>query len=416
MDNLSHPAGKRGISRAGGSSTATSGLFFAARATIRRSTPPPCQTGEATSRPVSQAGSRRPRPSSAANCGWRISARRAGTWSSSRRPTASVGLRAPSTLASRASLPRPSPCSTISSGWRSSARPRTPSSFSHPPTGSANSWTKFDTGQSSKFAPSVTAFDNQLWGGVHRRGRERRQASRIPQRERELMDQVRHWPVEQACPIRHRVRQSTRGWRSSARPRTPSSFSHPPTGARTRWTKFDTGQASQLPPSVAVIDAAASISDLGGNNQYVFWSSAPLKDLVVEIAVTKTLQVSPRSGVTPSSPVPRPVGFQINCFSPNVHETAGDKTVGWQQYGVRMWPGTKYIRRFLRELAGRPGDLSCRPLKYVPGQLAAIQWQCRHIAQRLDDPGWVDDPARVQPTGRWYGRRLQPARTDRHKD
>ena len=213
------------------------------------------------------------------------------------------------------------------------------------PTGSANSWTKFDTGQSSKFAPSVTAFDNQLWVAFNGEAESAVKLLASPNGSANSWTKFDTGQSSKLAPsvtaFDNQLWVAFIGEAENAVKLLASA-----NRSANSWTKFDTGQASQLPPSVAVIDAAASISDLGGNNQYVFWSSAPLKDLVVEIAVTKTLQVSPRSGVTPSSPVPRPVGFQINCFSPNVHETAGDKTVGWQQYGVRMWPGTKTLVGF----------------------------------------------------------------------
>ena len=82
---------------------------------------------------------------------------------------------------------------------------------------------------------------------------------------------------------------------------------------------------------------------LGGNSNYVFWGGLgsdnqpiPILDLVVEINIDEALLVSPTLGVPPGSPV----GFQINGHAPAVNQTAGDKQVGWVQYGAKMWPKT----------------------------------------------------------------------------
>jgi hypothetical protein len=95
-----------------------------------------------------------------------------------------------------------------------------------------------------------------------------------------------------------------------------------------------------------VVPAAAPLGGLAGSSQYVFSSPTPLMNLVVEIKIAEAIQVSPQSGVTPSSQDPKPIGFQINGFSPNADQTAGDKTVGWQQYGVKMWPDTNTLVSF----------------------------------------------------------------------
>ena len=81
---------------------------------------------------------------------------------------------------------------------------------------------------------------------------------------------------------------------------------------------------------------------LGGNSQYIYVGNGPLMDLMVEIKVTEAIQVSPTSGVTSTEPSPPPIGFQINGFSP----IKDDNTVGWQQYGVRMWKGINTLNSF----------------------------------------------------------------------
>jgi len=81
---------------------------------------------------------------------------------------------------------------------------------------------------------------------------------------------------------------------------------------------------------------------LGGNSQYIYVGNGPLMDLMVEIKVTEAIQVSPTSGVTSTEPSPLPIGFQINGFSP----IKDDNTVGWQQYGVRMWKGINTLNSF----------------------------------------------------------------------
>jgi hypothetical protein len=91
-------------------------------------------------------------------------------------------------------------------------------------------------------------------------------------------------------------------------------------------------------------------ANLGGNTQYVFWGGlrdnkpVPLRDLIVTIKVKEAIVVSPTSGVTPATPKPLPIGFQINGYPPNEDQTPGDKKVGWMQFAVRMWPGTNTLQ------------------------------------------------------------------------
>lgn len=157
---------------------------------------------------------------------------------------------------------------------------------------------KIDTGQSSTFAPALTVFNGDLWVGY-------------------IGEATKHVEL---------VSVDTAGHVSA---------------------RIDTGQASQMAPALADIAAAAPPAGLGGNNQYVYAGpqpergqpGIPIKDLVVEIKITETIKVSPASGLSPKTPLALPIAFQINGFSP----TSDDKIVGWQQYGVKMWPGTNTL-------------------------------------------------------------------------
>jgi hypothetical protein len=71
----------------------------------------------------------------------------------------------------------------------------------------------------------------------------------------------------------------------------------------------------------ASIGAPAPAPALGGNVRYVFWGGLgreyrliPVLDLVVEITITEEIVVSPKSGVTTTTPHALPIGFQINGF------------------------------------------------------------------------------------------------------
>lgn len=118
-------------------------------------------------------------------------------------------------------------------------------------------------------------------------------------------------------------------------------------------------QQSAAGPGVAVAPFACCWQlvtfpgTLGGNTQYVFWGGLgsdnqpiPILDLVVEINIDEAHVVSPTLGVPPGSPI----GFQINGFPPKANQqpgqvttgwspTAGDRAIGWQQYGAKMLPG-----------------------------------------------------------------------------
>ncbi len=114
----------------------------------------------------------------------------------------------------------------------------------------------------------------------------------------------------------------------------------------------------------ASIAAPATAPALGGSGQYVFWGGLghenrpiPVLDLIVEITITEDIIVSPTSGVTSKTPHALPIGFQINGFAPKKDEqpgqrtvdwkpTAGDLAIGWQQYGVKMWPNTTNLISF----------------------------------------------------------------------
>ena len=160
---------------------------------------------------------------------------------------------------------------------------------------------KIDTGQASTFAPALTVFNGKLWVGY-------------------IGEATKHVEL---------VSIDTAGHVSA---------------------KIDTGQATQMAPALADIAAAAPPSPFGGNNQYIYTApqpkagqpGIPLQNLVVEIKVTDPIKVNPASGLSPKAPLALPIGFQINGFSP----TSDDRTVGWQQYGVRMWPGANTLMSF----------------------------------------------------------------------
>ena len=160
---------------------------------------------------------------------------------------------------------------------------------------------QIDTGQSSTFAPALTVFNGKLWVAF-------------------IGESTKHVEL---------VSVDAAGKVSA---------------------KIDTGQASQKAPALADIAAAAPPAPLAGNSQYVFSApqpkkgqpGIPLQNLVVEIKITETIKVNPASGLSTPAPLPLPIGFQINGFSP----TSDDKTVGWQQFGVKMWPGTNTLVSF----------------------------------------------------------------------
>jgi hypothetical protein len=71
-------------------------------------------------------------------------------------------------------------------------------------------------------------------------------------------------------------------------------------------------------------------------------------DLTVTIDITETITVSPTSGgVSP----PIPVGFQINGIPPSPpNETT--EFIGWQQYGIKMWPGNNTFQSWAQAWSG----------------------------------------------------------------
>ena len=138
------------------------------------------------------------------------------------------------------------------------------------------------------------------------------------------------------------------------------------------WTggNVDLEQQSAAGPSMAVAPFACCWQlvtfpgTLGGNSNYVFWGglgsdNRPIAvlDLVVEIDILEAIVVSPTSGVTPTTPKPLPIGFQINGVPPKADQQPGQVTTGWspsagdlaigaQQYGVKMWPDTTKLISF----------------------------------------------------------------------
>jgi hypothetical protein len=161
---------------------------------------------------------------------------------------------------------------------------------------------KIDTGQSSVFAPALTVFNGKLWVGY----------------------------IGKATNHVELVSVDTAGHVSA---------------------RIDTGQASRMAPALADIAAAAPpAKGLSGHYEYVYAApqpetgqpGIPIQDLVVEIRITETIKVDPSSGLSSKMPNAEPIGFQINGFSP----TSDDQTVGWQQYGVRMSPGTNTLVSF----------------------------------------------------------------------
>jgi hypothetical protein len=109
------------------------------------------------------------------------------------------------------------------------------------------------------------------------------------------------------------------------------------------------GGNASFPCALAVIPAATPPNNFGGFNQYVFSSPivtgkpyVPLLDLFVQIFISEDIVVSPQSGIKPGVTVPQPIGFQINGFSQK-----GDLTIGWQQYGITMNPGTNELSSFV---------------------------------------------------------------------
>jgi len=128
------------------------------------------------------------------------------------------------------------------------------------------------------------------------------------------------------------------------------------------WTggNVDLKQQSAVGPAIAVAPFTCCYQlvqfpgALGGQSQYVFWAGLgsdnqpiPVTGLVVEINIDEALVVSATKGTPPGSPI----GFQINGLparpvqqpggpSSGWSPTAGDLAIGWQQYGVKMWPNT----------------------------------------------------------------------------
>jgi hypothetical protein len=114
----------------------------------------------------------------------------------------------------------------------------------------------------------------------------------------------------------------------------------------------------------ASIGAPVSTPALGGQGQYIFWGGLgrenrpiPVLGLVVEITITEDIVVSPTSGLSPTIKHPLPIGSQINGFAPAKDQqrgqltrdwqpTTGDQAIGWQQYGVKMWPNTTNLISF----------------------------------------------------------------------
>ena len=131
------------------------------------------------------------------------------------------------------------------------------------------------------------------------------------------------------------------------------------------WTggNVDIKQQSAAGPAVAVAPFACCHElltyqgKIGGNTNYSFWAGLgsdnkpiPVTGLVVEINIDEPLVVSPTQGV----PAGSPIGFQINGIPPIADQqpgqvttgwtpTIGDKAIGWQQYGVKMWPHTTML-------------------------------------------------------------------------
>jgi hypothetical protein len=144
----------------------------------------------------------------------------------------------------------------------------------------------------------------------------------------------------------------------------------------TGWTggNVDLKQQSAAGPAIAAAPFACCWQlvefqgRLGGSSQYVFWAGLgsnnkpiPVLDLVVEITIDEAIVVSPTSGFTrpPPPPYPLPIGFQINGF-PTIADqqpgdptsgwspTAGDLAIGWQQFGVNMWPNRAWLKSWVQ--------------------------------------------------------------------
>jgi hypothetical protein len=122
----------------------------------------------------------------------------------------------------------------------------------------------------------------------------------------------------------------------------------------------DLKQQSAAGPSVAVAPFPCCWQQvkfqgtIGDRTNYVFWAGLgndnrpiPVTGLVIEINIDEPIIVSPTLG----TPAGSPIGFQINGFPPTADllqgqvttgwtPTPGDLATGWQQYGVKMWPGT----------------------------------------------------------------------------
>jgi hypothetical protein len=130
---------------------------------------------------------------------------------------------------------------------------------------------------------------------------------------------------------------------------------------------------------------------MGGNVQYVFCGSAPLLDLTVTIDITETITVSQTSGgVSP----PLPVGFQINGIPPTP-PNGTTEFIGWQQYGIKMWPGNNTFQSWAQAWSG-DGSSSDQLLytatppsdDYVtlPSSLTIpAGWTMRFVFQQLGD-------------------------------
>jgi hypothetical protein len=177
----------------------------------------------------------------------------------------------------------------------------------------------------------------------------------------------------------------------------------------TPWTggNVDLQQQSAAGPSMAVAPFACCYElvtypgTLGGQSQYIFWAGLgsdnkpiPITGLVIEIQIDEAIVVSPTQGNPPGSPI----GFQINGF-PAIKDqqhgdpttgwspTAADLAIGWQQFGVKMWPLTTRLIAFAEYW----------PLAYLSNQnvanafnLSCPNADCATLPSDLTIPaGWV---------------------------
>jgi hypothetical protein len=116
--------------------------------------------------------------------------------------------------------------------------------------------------------------------------------------------------------------------------------------------------------TASIVAPVTPPASFGGNNQYIFWGGLgtedrpiPIQGLEIEIVVIEDIIVSPNSGVTPQTPNPLPISFQINGLPPardvqrgqttrDWKPTAGDQAIGAVQYGVKMWPNQPTLTSF----------------------------------------------------------------------